>query len=123
MPIYGDLYQNLQWSFTFNLKVVTYLKSASEASHDVIKMATINRKGSLIKAIVCIGIVVLNPHKFFLSHNIIYFSHMMVKSSFFVTLIIGFLSKKGILHAKYRIFPIIMINTQLISRPKRCVYL
>ena len=66
MPIYGDLYQNLQWSVTFNLKVVTHLKSASEASYDVINMATINRHGSLFKAIVCIGIVVLNQHKFFL---------------------------------------------------------
>ena len=66
MPIYGDLYQNLQWSLTFNLKVVTYLKSASEASFDVINMATIYRNGSLIKAVVCIGIVVLNQHKFFL---------------------------------------------------------
>ena len=74
MPIYGDLYQNLQWSLTINLKVVTYIK----ASYDVINMATINRNGSLIKTIVCIGIVVLNQHKIFLSHNIIYFSHMMV---------------------------------------------
>ena len=57
--------------------MVTYIKifmgalplicrwSASEASYDVINMATINRNGSLIKAIVCIGIVVLNQHKFF----------------------------------------------------------
>ena len=66
MPIYGDLYQNLQLSLTFNLKVVIYLKSASEASYGVINMATINRHGSLIKAIFCIGIVVLNQHKFFL---------------------------------------------------------
>ena len=66
MPIYGDLYQNLQLSLTFNLKVGTHLKSASEASYDVINMATINRHGSLIKAIVCIGIVVLNKHKFLL---------------------------------------------------------
>ena len=44
MPIYGDLYQNLQWSLAFNLKVVTHLKSASEASYDVINMATINKK-------------------------------------------------------------------------------
>ena len=44
VPIYGDLYQNLQWSLTFNLKVVTHLKSASEASCDVINMATIIRK-------------------------------------------------------------------------------
>ena len=48
MPIYGDLYQNLQWSLTFNLKVVTHLKSASEASYDVINMATIIRNCPLI---------------------------------------------------------------------------
>ena len=52
MPIYGDLYQNLQWSLTFDLKVVTHLKSASEASNDVINMATILKKCSLIKAMV-----------------------------------------------------------------------
>ena len=52
MPIYGDLYQNLQWSLTFDLKVVTHLKSASEASYDVINMATIMRNCSLIKAMV-----------------------------------------------------------------------
>ena len=44
VPIYGDLYQNLQWSLTFNLKVVAHLKSASEASYDVINMATIIKK-------------------------------------------------------------------------------
>ena len=49
MPIYGDLYQNLQWSLTFDLKVVTHFKSASEASYDVINMATILRNCSLIK--------------------------------------------------------------------------
>ena len=32
---------------TFNLKVVNHLKSASEASYDVIKRATINRNCSL----------------------------------------------------------------------------
>ena len=53
VPIYGDLYQNLQWSLTFDLKVVTHLKSASEASYDVINMATIMRNCSLIKAMVC----------------------------------------------------------------------
>ena len=53
-------------------------------------MATIKRNGSLIKAIVCIGIVVLNQLKFFLSHNIIYFSHMMVKLRFYVILVILF---------------------------------
>ena len=46
VPIYGDVYQNLKW-VTFNLKVVTHLKSASEASYDVINMATINRNCSL----------------------------------------------------------------------------
>ena len=66
VPVYGDLFQNLHWSLTFNLMVVTHLKAASEASYDVTNMATINRDGSLIKAIVCIGIVVLNQHKFFL---------------------------------------------------------
>ena len=58
MPIYGDLYQNLQWSLTFDLKVVTHLKSASEASYDVINMATIMRNCSLIKAMVCVGMVI-----------------------------------------------------------------
>ena len=66
MPIYGDLYQNLQWSLTFNSKVVTHLKSASEASYDVIKMATIIRNCSLIKAIVCVGMSYLsNTNAFF----------------------------------------------------------
>ena len=51
VPIYGDLYQNLQWGLTFSLKVVTHLKSASEASYDVINMATINKNCSLIKGI------------------------------------------------------------------------
>ena len=58
MLIYGDLYQNLQWSLTFDLKVVTHLKSASEASYDVINMATILRNCSLIKAMVCVGMVI-----------------------------------------------------------------
>ena len=70
--------------------MVTYLKSASEASYDVINMATINRNGLLIKFIVCIGIVVLNQRKFVLSLNIIHFNHMMVKSRLYVTLIINF---------------------------------
>ena len=61
MPIYGDLYQNLQWSLNFNLKVVTHLKSASEASYDVINMATIIRNCPLIKAIVCDGMVIFYP--------------------------------------------------------------
>ena len=68
MPIYGDLYQNLQWSLSFNLKVVTHLKSASEASYDVIKMATIIRNCPLIKAIVCVGMVIFIQHeRFFLN--------------------------------------------------------
>ena len=63
-PIYGDLYQNqnLQWSLTFNLKVVTHLKSASEASYAVINMATIIRNCPLIKAIVCVGMVIFIQH-------------------------------------------------------------
>ena len=67
MPIYGDLYQNLQWSLTFNLKVVTYLKSASEASYDVMKMATIIRDCYIIKAIVCVGMVIFIQHERFLN--------------------------------------------------------
>ena len=63
MPIYGDLYQNLQWSLTFDLKVVTHLKSASEASYDVINMATIMRNCSLIKAMVCV--VFIQHERFF----------------------------------------------------------
>ena len=51
VPIYGDLYQNLQWILIFNLKVVTHLKTTSEASYDVINMATIIRNCPLIKAI------------------------------------------------------------------------
>ena len=65
VPIYGDLYQNLQWSLTFNLKVVTHLKSASEASYDVINMATIIRNCPLIKAIVCVGMVIFIQHECF----------------------------------------------------------
>ena len=65
MPIYGDLYQNLQWGLTFDFKVVTQLKSASEASYDVINMATIMRKFSLIKAIVCVGMVIFIQHERF----------------------------------------------------------
>ena len=64
MPIYGDLYQNLQWSLTFDLKVVTHLKSASEASYDVINMATIMRNRSLIKAMVCVGIFIQHERFF-----------------------------------------------------------
>ena len=65
MPIYGDLYQNLQWSLTFDLKVVTHLKSASEASYDVINMATIMRNCSLIKAMVSVGMVIFIQHERF----------------------------------------------------------
>ena len=64
VPIYGDLYQNLQWCLTFNLKVVTHLKSASEASYDVINMATIIRNCPLIKAIVCVGMVIRGLFKY-----------------------------------------------------------
>ena len=68
MPIYGDLYQNLQWGLTFNLKVVTHLKSASEASYNVINMATIIRNCPFIKAIVCVGMVIFIQHeRFFLN--------------------------------------------------------
>ena len=66
MPIYGDLYQNLQWSLTFDLKVVTH-HSASEASYDVINMATIMRNCSLIKAMVCAGMVIFIQHERFLN--------------------------------------------------------
>ena len=65
VPIYGDLYQNLQWSLTFNFKVVTYLKSASEAIYDVIKLATIIRNCLLIKAIVWVGMVIFIQHESF----------------------------------------------------------
>ena len=67
MPIYGDLYLNLQWSLTFDLKVVTHLKSASEASYDVINMATIMRNRSFIKAMVCVGMVIFVQHEHFLN--------------------------------------------------------
>ena len=70
MPIYGDLYQNLQWSLTFDLKVVTHLKSASEASYDVINMATIMRNRSLIKAMVCVGIFIFIQHERFFKNII-----------------------------------------------------
>ena len=46
----------------FNLKVVTHLKYASEASYDVINMATIIRNCPLIKAIVCVGMVIFIQH-------------------------------------------------------------
>ena len=86
MPIYGDLYQNLQWSLTFNSKVVTHLKSASEASYDVINMATIIRNCLLIKAIVCVGMVIFIQHERFFKHNINHFSHMMVTLMLYHTL-------------------------------------
>ena len=86
MPIYGDLYQNLQWSLTFGLKVVTHLKSPSEASYDVINMATIMRNYSLIKAMVCVSMVILIQHERFFKHNINYFSHMMATSMLYLTL-------------------------------------
>ena len=92
MPIYGDLYQNLQWSLTFDLKVVTHLKSASEASYDVINMATIMRNCSLIKAMVCVGMVIFIQHKRFFKHNVIYFSHMMVTSMLYLTLTMNYFS-------------------------------
>ena len=96
VPIYGDLYQNLQWSLTFNLKVVTHLKSASEASYDVINMATIIRNCPLIKAIVCVGLVIFIHHERFLNiifkHNFNYFSHMMVTSMLYLTLTMNYFS-------------------------------
>ena len=60
--------KTLYKSLTFNLMVVTHLKSATEASYGVINMATINRKCSLIKAIVCDDMVIFNQHERF--HNI-----------------------------------------------------
>ena len=92
MPIYGDLYQNLPWSLTFDLKVVTHLKSASEASYDVINMATIMRNCSLIKAMVCVGMVIFIQHERFFKHNINYFSHMMVTSMLYLTLTMNYFS-------------------------------
>ena len=92
VPIYGDLYQNLQWSLTFNLKVVTHLKSASEASYDVINMATIIRNCPLIKVTVCVGMVIFIQHERFFKHNINYFSHLMVTSMLYLTLAMNYLS-------------------------------
>ena len=63
VPIYGDLYQSLQWTLIFNSKVVTHLKSTSEASYDVINMATIIRNCPLIKTIVCVGMVIFIQRK------------------------------------------------------------
>ena len=92
MPIFGDLYQNLQWSLTFDLQVVTHLKSASEASYDVINMATIMRNCSLIKAMVCVGVVIFIQHERFFQHNISYFSYMMVTSMLYLTLTMNYFS-------------------------------
>ena len=92
MPIYSDLYQNLQWSLTFDSKVVTHLKSASEASYDVINMATIMRNCSLIKAMVCVGMVIFIKHERFFKHSINYFSHMMVTSMLYLTLTMNYFS-------------------------------
>ena len=47
--------------------MVTHLKSASEASYDVINMATIIRNCPLIKAIVCIGMVIFIQNERFLT--------------------------------------------------------
>ena len=58
--------------------MVTHLKSASEASYDVISMATILRNSPLIKAIVCVGMVIFIQHERFFKHYINYFSRMMV---------------------------------------------
>ena len=92
MPIYGDLSQNLQWSLTFDFKVVTHLKSASEANYDVINIATIMRNCSLIKAMVCVGMVIFIQHERFFKHNINYFSHMMVTSMLYLTLTMNYFS-------------------------------
>ena len=106
MPIYGDHYQNLQWSLTFDLKVVTHLKSAPEASYDVINMATIMRNCSLIKAMVCVGIWS------YLSINTI--SIILVTSMLYPDFDNELFLDNNILHAKYRRFP---INTQFIGPP------
>ena len=92
MPIYSDLYQSFQWSLSFNLKVVTYLKSASEASYDVINMATIIRNCPFIKAIVCVGMVIFIQHVRFFKHYINYFSPMMVTSMLNLTLTMNYFS-------------------------------
>ena len=62
---------------SFNLKVVTHLKSASGAIHDAINRATI--KLLVKKALVCIGMVVLNQHERFLKQYGLFYSHTMVK--------------------------------------------
>ena len=88
VPIYGDLYQDLQWSLSFNLKVVTHLQSASEASYDVINMTTKIRNCPLIKAIVCVGMVIFIQHERFF--NII--SIIMVTSMLYLTLTMNYFS-------------------------------
>ena len=111
MPIYGDLYQNIQWSLTFDLKVVTHLKSASEASYDVINMATIMRNCSLIKAMDCVGMVIFIKHERFFNIISIILSHdgyINALPDFDNELFLD----NNILHAKNRRFP---INTQLIG--------
>ena len=114
MPIYSDLYQNLQWSHTFNLKVVTNLKSASEASYDVINMATIIGNCPLIKVIVCVGMVIFIQHELFFNIKsillVIVVSYINALPDFGNELFID----NYILHAKYRRFP---INTQFIGPP------
>ena len=45
--------------------VVNHLKSASDASYDVINMAIIIRNCPLMKAIVCVGLVILIQHEAF----------------------------------------------------------
>ena len=122
VPINSDLYQNLQWSLTFNLKVVTHFKSASEASYDVIDMATIIRNCPLIKAIVCVGMVIFIQHE----HSINYFSHMMVTSMLYLTLTMNYwtyfniVDRCGILPYK-RIYPYkcgIKINFDILTTQK-----
>ena len=88
--------------------MVTHLKSASEASYDVINMATIMRNCSLIKAMVCVGMVIFIQHERFFKNNINYSSHMMVTSMLYLTLTMNFFLDNYILHAKYRRF---LINT------------
>ena len=91
--------------------MVTYLKSASDASYDVINMATINKKCSLIKAIAC---VVFSQHERF--YNLIsiiksYDGQVKALHDFDNKLFLD----NYILHAKYCRFP---ITIQLGSRPE-----
>ena len=92
MPIYCDLYQNLQWSLTFDLKVVTHLKSPSEPSYDVINMATIIRNCPSMKVTVCVGMVIFIQHERFFNIISIFFSHIMVTSMLYLTLAMNYLS-------------------------------